>query len=289
MSSELRLSGYREPLGLWVRRPTRLEAHPELRARDFEFSSRGDRVPGRLLVPAEGGGSHPVVMLQAGFGGSAFSDAAAATGAPWAGRGVAVASLDLPLQGGRADRKLLARLSDVGPGDGDPLRAALAFEFARQSVIDLERSLDALAELEWIDAERIVYVGVGLGAVVGAVFCALDARPRAAALVLGGDHLGAALLDPAPHVARIAPRPLLLGSVDERDGRTSRAAVDALCAAAEAAGSPVERLELESRGAEAAGPDLPGAALEVVRDFAARQLGLAPPSRTASPQSRSAP
>jgi dienelactone hydrolase len=79
----------------------------------------------------------------------------------------------------------------------------------QQAVIDLERALDALAETAWIDAERIAYVGFGLGGQVGSAFCALDPRPAAAALA---PSVGAALAagpDPARYLARIAPRPVL--------------------------------------------------------------------------------
>src|SRR5262249_18739970 len=87
--------------------------------------------------------------------------------------------------------------------------AALAGEFVQQAVIDLERALDALAETTWIDAERIAYVGFGLGGQVGSAFCALDPRPSAAALA---PRVGAALAtgpDFERWLARIAPRPVL--------------------------------------------------------------------------------
>jgi len=270
MSAPLRLSGYREPLGLWVRKATRLEAHPALRVREFEFSSRGDRVPGRLLLPATGSGPHPLVMLQDAAGAAAATSSALATDGPWAAGGVAVASIDLPLHGARSDQKLLARLPAPGEPAPDPRRAALAFEFARQAVIDLERTLDALAAVEWIDAERIVYVGRGAAAAAGAAFCALDGRPCAAVLAFAEGGPGRPELDPAHHVPRIAPRPLLLvASESDADG-----SADALAAAATGAGSPVASLRCAPPvgGAEGAG-ELPPAVLEDIWDFAMRELG----------------
>jgi dienelactone hydrolase len=206
MTDDLRLAGYREPLGLWMRKGARIAAHPGLRTHELEFASRGDRVTGHLILPAEGGGPHPLVLVQHAFGDSA-ARALGSVGASWALAGAAVAAVDFPLHGARADQKLFGVL--VNGRSGDPRRAGLAREFTQQAVIDLERALDALASATWIDAERIAYVGFGLGAQIGGAFCALDPRPAAAAL---GPGVGAALAggpDAERYVERIAPRPVL--------------------------------------------------------------------------------
>ena len=204
MTDELHLAGYREPLGLWVRKGVRIAARPGLRTHELEFASRGDRVTGRLILPAQGGGPHPLVLAQHALGSSA-ADLLEEIGTSWVEAGVAVAAVDFPLHGVRADQKLLGLL-----GDGhhrDPRRAALAAEFAQQAVIDLERALDALAATTWIDAERIAYVGFGFGGQIGSAFCALDPRPSAAALGVGATL--AAGPDPGRYLGRIAPRPVL--------------------------------------------------------------------------------
>jgi cephalosporin-C deacetylase-like acetyl esterase len=206
MSVELRLSGYREPLGLWVRKSARIAARPGLRTHELEFSSRGDRVTGQLILPAQGGGPYPLVLVQHALGDSA-AGVLGALGTSFVEAGAAVAAVDFPLHGARADQKLLRMLSDGR--DGDPLRAALLAEFVQQAVIDLERALDALAEAEWFDAERIAYAGFGLGAQIGGAFCALDARPAAAALAPDAAPALARGADLAAYVARIAPRPVL--------------------------------------------------------------------------------
>jgi dienelactone hydrolase len=206
MTDELHLSGYREPLGLFVRKGARIAAHPGLRTQELEFASRGDRVTGRLILPAQGGGPFPIALVQHALGESA-EGVLAAIGASWVLSGAALAAVDFPLHGARADQKLLGVLVDGRVSD--PRRAALAREFVQQAVIDLERALDALAATAWIDAERIAYVGFGLGAQVGSAFCALDSRPAAAALAPG---VGAGLAggpDAARYIDRIAPRPVL--------------------------------------------------------------------------------
>ena len=206
MTDDLHLAGYPEPLGLWVRKGARIAARPGLRTHEIEFASRGDRVTGRLILPAQGGGPYPLVLAQHALGDSA-AGVLEQIGTGWVEAGAAVAAVDFPLHGARADQKLLGLLADGR--NGDPRRAALAAEFVQQAVIDLERALDALAAAEWFDAERIAYVGFGLGAQIGGAFCALDARPAAAVLAPDAGAGLARCAHLAAYVARIAPRPVL--------------------------------------------------------------------------------
>jgi dienelactone hydrolase len=129
-----------------------------------------------------------------------------ALGTSWAETGAAVAGVDFPLHGARADQKLLHMLADRRDG---PHRAALAAEFVQQAVIDLERALDALASAAPVDPARIAYVGFGLGAQLGGAFCALDPRPAAVVLAPGVGASLAAVPDVSHYVGRIAPRPVL--------------------------------------------------------------------------------
>src|SRR5262245_24158269 len=107
MTDDLRLAGYREPLGLWVRKGARIAAHPGLRTHELEFASRGDRVTGQLILPAEGGGPFPLVLVQHALGDSAVG-VLASVGTSWSLAGAAVGAVDFPLHGARADQKLLA-------------------------------------------------------------------------------------------------------------------------------------------------------------------------------------
>src|SRR5262245_34549086 len=206
MTDDLHLAGYREPLGLWVRKGARIAALPGLRTQEIEFASRGDRVTGRLILPAQGGGPYPLVLVQHALGESA-AGVLDRIGTAWVEAGAAVAAVDFPLHGARADQKLLGMLVDGRLGD--PRRAALAAEFVQQAVIDLERALDALAATAWTDAERIAYVGFGLGAQIGSAFCALDRRTAAAALAAGVGAAVPAGPDRERWLGRIAPRPVL--------------------------------------------------------------------------------
>jgi dienelactone hydrolase len=256
-----------EPLGLWTREAKPPPDHSDLRALRFEYSSQGDRVPGRLLLPPAADGPFALVLLQHGLWGSKDAPYLDATAAPWVRAGTAVASIDFPLHGERCDAKLAPRLNaTLNPvGEFDPTTGAVIAEWARQSVFDLARALDALQCLPAIDGTRIAYAGFSLGAIVGATFCSLDPRPRAAALALGGGGIGPPNVDPSRHVARFAPRPLLFVNV-LGDETIPREASEALF---EAAREPKEILWFEGTHTS-----LPGKALKAMWLFLQRHLAL---------------
>jgi fermentation-respiration switch protein FrsA (DUF1100 family) len=253
-----------EPLGVWTRAGRSLAAHADLRVLAFEFSSRGDRVPGRLLLPPAGRPPFPLVLLQHGAGGSKSADYLDAAAGPWVRGGAAVASIDFPLHGERADAKLseallraLADVSRLGAGE------QLWVSFARQAVIDLRRGLDALATLPELDPARTAYAAFSLGSIVGSLFCAHDPRPRAAALAIGGGGFGPAEVDPARHIRGFAPRPVLFVNAT-RDERIPRRAAEALH---QAAGEPKQVLWFETTHSE-----LRGDALKSMWQFLRRHL-----------------
>ena len=273
MTAHLFATDPSEPLSLLVSSRSTPEPFGRAECRRFEFTSRGDRVPGRLLLPLRPKGPHPLILLQHGIGGSKeapYLDAAA----PWVQGGAAVASIDFPLHGERASPKLTERLlasfaPDVGRGTDaselDEPAALLWIETGRQAVIDLRRAVDALSSLPEIDGDRVAYAGFSLGSILGATFFALDPRLRAAALALGGGGFGPAPVDPCNHIARSAPRPLLFVNAI-RDQRIPREASEALFAAA---GEP-KRIEWF----EGTHRQLPGVALKAMWQFLRSHLDL---------------
>jgi hypothetical protein len=209
-------------------------------ARRLEFSCRGDRVTLELVAP-DSPGPHPTVLLpEAGSG----SPLASRTGlGAWLESGIAVGSLDLPLFGARRSEKLSDLLAEAvrAAAEGKSVEAnaqILWSEFVRQGVIELRRSIDVLTEVWGGAPPTVALAGAGLAASVGAIFCAVDERPRGAVLAGAGGGFGPESLDPASYVGAIAPRPVLFASREGAGDATglppvSRQAAEALHAAAD--------------------------------------------------------
>lgn len=258
-----------EPLAL---RADRCDADANVpRQIALEFSSRGDRVPASLLIPAlhDGAAPAPVIVLAHGLGGSRASDYMQ-TARRWAREGVAVASIDFPLHGARANAKMSERLAASAPRAirGEPLERVdemLWGELARQSVLDLRRLVDALETLPEIDARRLAFVGFSLGGILGCLFCGADPRPRAAALAVAGSPPPGTLLALDSWVAQIAPRPTLFVSA-EGDATIPREAAERLAGAGR---EPKQHVWFPGSHAE-----LPGAALKQIFAFARAHLGV---------------
>ena len=210
-----------------------------------------------------------MILFQHGLGGrkeDPYMDAAAR----WVREGVAVASIDLPLHGERASAKLSRRLLEsversLDGSQLDPISSMLWVEFTRQAVLDLGRALDALETFPGVDSSRTTYAGFGIGAALGSIFCAVDSRPRAAALALAGGGHGPSEVDPCTYIAKLAPRPLLLVNA-ERDERMPRKATEALFAAAR------DPKQIEWLNADRS--HLPGAASDRMWEFLRDQLGI---------------
>jgi dienelactone hydrolase len=203
-----------EPLASWF-----AEARPcdGLRELAFEYTSRGDRVPGRLLRPAEGSGPFRLVLAVHGAGETKDTPEMRAACRTWAQRGAAVAAIDLPLHGERRSAKLSARWLALLEGGRRPdaEAARLHGDLAAQARADLGRAVDALLARPDVADEPVGFVGTGLGARLGAAFCADDPRVGAAALAFAGADRGPADLDPVPDADALAPRPVLF--VDASD------------------------------------------------------------------------
>jgi len=254
-----------EPISLFLREGESPAGSPAVRRLDFELSSRGDRVPGRLLLPADRQSPFPLILAQHGAGGAKDADYMDIACLPWVRRGAAVVSIDFPLHGKRASPKLGERILRLFEARSDlsSFDAELWICFVRQAVIDLRRTMDAVAELPEIDAGRIAYAGFSLGTILGVPFCAEDARIRAAALAIGGGGIGPVATDPVGHIPRFGPRPSLFVNAS-RDETIPRESAEALH---EAARDPKEVLWFDCTHSE-----LPGAALKAMWRFLKRHL-----------------
>jgi hypothetical protein len=195
-----------------------LDTIPGAVGRCFEFSCRGDRVPLTFIAPESGAptGTAGTLLVQPTPGeGSGLAGLRGLRS--WLGAGVTVASIELPLFDSRRSAKfsdkLVGAFADAARGDPiDTTSRILWSEFVRQSVLEMRRALDVLAEIQGASDSRVVFAGVGIAAYVGAVLCAVDERIAGAVLVGAGCGFGPEEVDPASYVADVAPRPLLLVS-----------------------------------------------------------------------------
>ena len=153
-------------------------------SRRFELTSRGDRVPLVLWLPAAQDPA-PLVWLQYGAGASIDTDHLTAVD-ELTRVGLAVVTLDWPLHGRRRSVKLSERLLEsLATQAGDPNGAPLVEQFILQATVDLAHGIEALAALDEIRAERIALSGVGIGSHIAALVASIHAGVAALCLAPG--------------------------------------------------------------------------------------------------------
>lgn len=173
----------------------------------------GDRVPGHLYLPKNSAGRKSAVLVQHGIGDKKRAAYIVATCERLAAQGVVAMAIDAP---NRGDRQVKDKPS---PSFLNPAGVQAWFQ---QHCGDYSRALDYLGTRADVDRDRLGYVGFSWGAISGITFAAHDDRVRVMTSI-GGGSLGGYLaltakpgekpaqsLDPADHIARFAPRPLLL-------------------------------------------------------------------------------
>ena len=101
-----------EPLSLRAAQSSAPGAYAGHDCLALEFSSRGDRVPGQLVLPASAG-AHPVVILAHGLGSARNGDGMDTIGERWVREGAAVAAIDFALHGQRTSPKMTERLFET--------------------------------------------------------------------------------------------------------------------------------------------------------------------------------
>lgn len=173
-------------------------------------SANGERVPMLLTIPKAGEGPFPVVMVQHGLGGHKDVDYVRPIAIGLAAQGYASLRIDAALHGERRPENLQ-----------EPQNIMEAFFLMLrtgwvQSIADMRRGLDFLATCDEVDAERIGYIGISMGAIMGGVLAGIDERIDGVVLIIGGSWNAGANpprapeLDPATFIGLMAPRPVLM-------------------------------------------------------------------------------
>ncbi|MBI4832595.1 MAG: dienelactone hydrolase family protein [Candidatus Lindowbacteria bacterium] len=232
-------------------------------------SAHDQRVPSLLTLPLHSSPPHPVVLILHGVFGHKTSVNQIKRSAFLAKAGYATLRIDGQYSGERA----LPSRTGIG------LQAQYCYrnrDAMIQTAVDLMRAVDYLATRNDIDVRRIGFAGFSMGGAVGALFCAHEARVKAAVLgITGGDFTKLSIrasdksaeerfrrayriVDPARHISRISPRPLLMLNAS-RDEVVPKAATEALF---EAAGEPKRIVWYDCGHA-----DLPDELLEEMKRF----------------------
>jgi uncharacterized protein len=130
----------------------------------------GRRVPA-LFVPSVDGEPGPCILYQLGVG--VPPEAALVVAGALANQGIGTFSID----------------TRAGRGGGRVLRDPDLFAgFLRETTVDLRRALDVMEGLGSCDPERIGYIGVSLGGILGSLLAGADDRVKAPIfIVAGGD------------------------------------------------------------------------------------------------------
>lgn len=197
------------PLNAKVELIEKKESHTLYRV---EFNGiAGDRVPGHLYLPVKIEGRRPAVLVQHGIGDRKSAEYITSSCRFLAELGVIALAIDAPYRGERRDKNKKIDLTNI----------PVVHDWFRQHCGDYSRAIDYLESRPDVEKGRFGYMGFSWGAITGVTFVAHDPRVRCMASIVGGGNLvgylgppgkgGAATsLDPAHHVAAIAPRPLLM-------------------------------------------------------------------------------
>ena len=209
-----------------------LQGNPSYKLYKVIYDSvNGQKVPALYFEPTKAKAPYPCIIMQHGY--MDAKESAKSMGVlSLANAGYAVFAIDAQYHG---ERKV--RGKDIfSPDIRSDVKAMV------QTVIDLRRAVDLLQKRPGVDPQRISYVGVSMGAILGSIFAGVEPRVKAPVLIVGGgdwktlvtqskigpaiilqreveegriksiDELAAELdyVEPLNFIWRISPRPVLL-------------------------------------------------------------------------------
>jgi hypothetical protein len=156
---------------------------------DVEFPSayvsgslENDRVPLKVMLPSDGAGPYPVVLILHYWGATDLR-AEFSLASDLNERGIAAAIMTLPYHLERTPPG--HRSGDLAvPGDTPHLLASVT-----QAALDVKRSVDFLTSRKEFQKDKIGIVGTSLGALVAALSYGVEPRIGYSAFVLGGADL----------------------------------------------------------------------------------------------------
>lgn len=174
-------------------------------------------VTGLLTLPVKGKSPYPVIILMHGLGDRKTVDYIEFGNKCLLEAGYAVLRLDISNHGDRFRHDY-----DFDPTTGYRYWTR---DIITQTVLDLRRAVDFIQTCDELDHERIGYLGVSLGGMIGTIFCGIEERIKVPVIALAGGNLNLmfggdalskdvkdylSIIDPINFVRMISPRPLLM-------------------------------------------------------------------------------
>jgi uncharacterized protein len=138
-------------------------------------SVNGEKVPALYFEPKEAKAPFPCIIMQHGYS-SSKEDSKGMGALQMTRAGYAVFAIDAQYHG---ERQVPGR--DIFSTDIPADAKAMV-----QTVIDLRRATDLLQKRKGVDPNRISYIGVSMGAILGSIFVGVEPRVKAPVLVVGG-------------------------------------------------------------------------------------------------------
>lgn len=171
-------------------------------------SAKGGRVPALLGIPKDGEAPYPLVVLQHGLTGNKDAGYMRGYTAELARQGYATLRIDAQYHGERAREEDKGKFMEI-------FYALLMDGGWVQTIADQRRGIDYCESRDEIDCERIGYIGISMGAMMGGTTSGVDERIDAAVLVIGGAFGAQANeraypVDPATFIPLMSPRPVLM-------------------------------------------------------------------------------
>ncbi len=127
-----------------------------------------------LVIPKKSAPPFPCAILMHGYSSDKIQNSYAFP--TLVERGYAIIAIDAEYHGDRKEKG-----KDLLSLDFDSNVKAFI-----QTIIDLRRTIDYLEYRNEIDKEKIVYLGSSMGAIMGAIFCAVEKRVKICTLFQGG-------------------------------------------------------------------------------------------------------
>lgn len=141
------------------------------------MSPYGGNVPAYLIVPHKNGPFPAVIYMHPGQGSRTTFIAEAEF---LASKGIASLLLDAPFLRRAVPQELSAEQRAA-----NLLEVITDIQLFKQTIVDIQRGIDLLTCLDYIDPNRLAYVGHSFGATWGGVLAGVEKRVKAYALIAG--------------------------------------------------------------------------------------------------------